>query len=126
MPTKIGPVLAQAEGACIVQTTVEDKESGNNVAAVNCYFMSQDGSMFKAQVHFSPYFYLQIKVRPLCSQPYLLLDMQHAARHSFSWRSTLALMPLMQPTQATRQSRSKSLCWHALRALWTPDAQRVR
>ena len=44
------------------QTTVEDKESGNTVAAVNCYFMSQDGSMFKAQVHFSPYFYLQIKV----------------------------------------------------------------
>ena len=46
-----------------MQTTVEDKESGNTVAAVNCYFMSQDGSMFKAQVHFSPYFYLQIKVR---------------------------------------------------------------
>ena len=42
---------------------MEDKESGNTVAAVNCYFMSQDGSMFKAQVHFSPYFYLQIKVR---------------------------------------------------------------
>ena len=37
-----------------MQTTVEDKESGNNVAAVNCYFMSQDGSMFKAQVHFYP------------------------------------------------------------------------
>lgn len=47
-----------------MQTTVEDKESGNTVAAVNCYFMSQDGSMFKAQVHFSPYFYLQVKVCP--------------------------------------------------------------
>lgn len=45
------------------QTTLEEKESGNTVAAVNCYFMSQDGSMFKAQVPFSPYFYLQIKVR---------------------------------------------------------------
>ncbi|CAL8464190.1 g3725 [Coccomyxa elongata] len=42
-------------------TTLEEKESGNTVAAVNCYFMSQDGSMFKAQVPFSPYFYLQIK-----------------------------------------------------------------
>ncbi len=46
-----------------MQTTLEEKESGNTVAAVNCYFMSQDGSMFKAQVPFSPYFYLQIKVR---------------------------------------------------------------
>lgn len=45
------------------QTTLEEKESGNTVAAVNCYFMSQDGSMFKAQVPFSPYFYVQIKVR---------------------------------------------------------------
>ena len=48
----------------VLQTTVEDKESGNTIAAVNCYFMSQDGSMFKAQVAFSPYFYLQTKVRP--------------------------------------------------------------
>ena len=56
-------VRMQCIHACTcVQTTVEDKESGNTVAAVNCYFMSQDGSMFKAQVHFSPYFYLQIKV----------------------------------------------------------------
>jgi hypothetical protein len=47
-----------------LQTSVEDKESGNTIAAVNCYFMSQDGSMFKAQVAFSPYFYLQTKVRP--------------------------------------------------------------
>ena len=47
----------------VLQTTVEDKESGNTIAAVNCYFMSQDGSMFKAQVAFSPYFYLQTKVR---------------------------------------------------------------
>lgn len=52
------------------QTTLEEKDSGNTVAAVNCYFMSQDGSMFKAQVPFSPYFYLQIKVRPLLLQPH--------------------------------------------------------
>ena len=51
------------------QTTVEDKETGNTLAAVNCYFMAQDGGMFKAQVPFAPYFYLQAKVRfaPLSS-----------------------------------------------------------
>ena len=47
------------------QTTVEDKESGYSAAAVNCYFMAQDGGMFKAQVPFAPYFYLQVKVRAL-------------------------------------------------------------
>lgn len=31
------------------------------VSVVNCYFMCQDGSMFKAQVDHSPYFYLQVK-----------------------------------------------------------------
>ena len=45
------------------QTMVEDKETGNTLAAVNCYFMAQDGGMFKAQVPFAPYFYLQAKVR---------------------------------------------------------------
>ena len=50
------------------QTTLEDKETGNSVAAVNGYFMTQDGSMFKAQVPFAPYFYLQVKVRP-CKPP---------------------------------------------------------
>jgi hypothetical protein len=48
--------------AALLQTTVEDKESGHSVAAVNCYFMAQDGGMFKAQVPFAPYFYLQVKV----------------------------------------------------------------
>eukprot|EP00884_Botryococcus_braunii_P021811 jgi/Botrbrau1/8313/Bobra.0081s0002.1 len=43
-------------------TTIEDKETTQNVAAVNCYFISQDGSMFKAQVQFRPYLYLQVKV----------------------------------------------------------------
>jgi len=67
-----------------MQTTVEDKESGNTVAAVNCYFMSQDGSMFKAQVHFSPYFYLQIKVRcytPQCTCPCHLKPPRHTSRY---------------------------------------------
>jgi hypothetical protein len=44
------------------QTVLEDRETGNTVAAVNCYFMCQDGSMFKAQVAFAPYFYLQVQV----------------------------------------------------------------
>ena len=37
--------------------------TGHSVAAVNCYFMAQDGGMFKAQVPFAPYFYLQVKVQ---------------------------------------------------------------
>ena len=42
-------------------TQVEDKESGKAYAAVNCYFMAQDGSTFKAQVKYAPYFYLATK-----------------------------------------------------------------
>ncbi len=77
----------------VLQTTVEDKESGNNVAAVNCYFMSQDGSMFKAQVHFSPYFYLQIKVR--CSVPSALPVPEGLAAMSlsFCWKGIIAALP---------------------------------
>ena len=52
------------EGVGVAQTVVEDRDTGNTVAAVNCYFMCQDGSMFKAQVRFAPYFYLQVQVRP--------------------------------------------------------------
>ena len=50
-----------------MQTVVEDRESSQTVAAVNCYFMCQDGSMFKAQVAFAPYFYLHVQVRPLAA-----------------------------------------------------------
>eukprot|EP00775_Hariotina_reticulata_P007932 gene7932-8128_t len=39
----------------------EDKDTGQIVSAVNCYFQCQDGSMFKARVPYAPYFYLQIK-----------------------------------------------------------------
>ena len=42
-------------------TQVEDAESGRAYAAVNCFFMSQDGSTFKAQVRYAPYFYLATK-----------------------------------------------------------------
>jgi hypothetical protein len=43
---------------------MEDKESGKVVSCVTCYFMCQDGSMFKAQVEHAPYFFLHVKVRP--------------------------------------------------------------
>eukprot|EP00873_Tetraselmis_striata_P038899 jgi/Tetstr1/459163/TSEL_004609.t1 len=42
-------------------TSVEDGDSGQVLSAVACYFMCQDGSMFKAKVLFAPYFYLQVK-----------------------------------------------------------------
>lgn len=45
-----------------LQTSVEDKEAGHVVSAINCYFMCQDGSMFQANIRYAPYFYLQIKV----------------------------------------------------------------
>jgi hypothetical protein len=45
------------------QASHEDKDSGQVVSAVDCYFMCQDGSMFKARVLHAPYFYLQVKVR---------------------------------------------------------------
>ena len=38
-----------------------DKESGHTISCVSCYFMCQDGSMFKAQVDFAPYFYIIVK-----------------------------------------------------------------
>ena len=41
-------------------TQKEDKDSGHMVSSVACYFMCQDGSMFKAEVEYAPYFYLQV------------------------------------------------------------------
>lgn len=41
-------------------TQKEDRESGNMVSCVACYFMCQDGSMFKAEVEYAPYFYLHV------------------------------------------------------------------
>jgi len=42
-------------------TQVEDKESGKTFAAVNCFFMCEDGSTFKAQARYAPYFYIATK-----------------------------------------------------------------
>lgn len=46
-----------------LQTMAEDRDSGQLVSAVDCYFMCQDGGMFKAKVVYAPYFYVQVKVR---------------------------------------------------------------
>lgn len=43
------------------QTTIQDPESQKEFSAVNCYFMQQDGSTFKAQVKYAPYFLLATK-----------------------------------------------------------------
>ena len=102
----------------VLQTTVEDKESGNNVAAVNCYFMSQDGSMFKAQVHFSPYFYLQIKVR--CSVPSALPVPEGLAAMSLNFcrKAPLLLCPVVLPSPEALVTISFACCWkHASTAL---------
>ncbi|GAX75625.1 hypothetical protein CEUSTIGMA_g3069.t1 [Chlamydomonas eustigma] len=42
------------------QSCLEDKDSSQVLSAVDCYFMCQDGDMFKARVGFSPYFYIQV------------------------------------------------------------------
>ena len=44
------------------QSSVEDKEATRQLACVNCYFMCQDGSTFKAQVKYQPYMYIGVKV----------------------------------------------------------------
>ncbi|KAK9824549.1 hypothetical protein WJX72_011249 [[Myrmecia] bisecta] len=43
------------------ETTLEAQETGHVVSGLNCYFMCQDGSMFKAQLIYAPYFYLAVK-----------------------------------------------------------------
>ena len=41
-------------------TLVDDRAAARAVAAVNCYFVAQDGAMFKAQIPFAPYLYLVV------------------------------------------------------------------
>ncbi|KAK3267055.1 DNA polymerase epsilon catalytic subunit A [Cymbomonas tetramitiformis] len=45
----------------ISTTSLEDKETGTVLSAINCYFMCQDGDTFKAHVKFFPYFYVAVK-----------------------------------------------------------------
>jgi len=106
-----------------MQTTVEDKESGNTVAAVNCYFMSQDGSMFKAQVHFSPYFYLQIKVRrytPQCTCPCHLPHKppHHTSRYKVLCGNFIPLSLLLSSLVRHKMQRTMQK-----RGGWLPAAQ---
>ena len=42
-------------------TTIEDKDSGVLVSGVNLYFMCQDGSTFKTQLPYMPYFYVGVR-----------------------------------------------------------------
>jgi hypothetical protein len=57
-----GLALTPLPPSCL-QTMAEDRDSGQLVSAVDCYFMCQDGGMFKAKVVYAPYFYVQVKVR---------------------------------------------------------------
>ena len=43
------------------RTTVQDQETEKEFSAVNCYFMQQDGTTFKAQVKYAPYFLVATK-----------------------------------------------------------------
>jgi DNA polymerase epsilon subunit 1 len=54
-PPKLGWLINY--NAC----AVEDKEAQRVASAVACYFMCQDGGMFKCKLAFAPYFYLQVK-----------------------------------------------------------------
>lgn len=54
-PPKLGWLINY--NAC----SVEDKDSGQVVSAVACYFTCQTGEMFKCKLPFAPYFYLQVK-----------------------------------------------------------------
>ncbi len=55
-------VTLSALSICRTQMAAEDKQTGHVVSVINCYFMSQGGAMFRAQVESCPYLYLQIKV----------------------------------------------------------------
>lgn len=43
------------------QVTIKDKDSNRTLSAVNCYFICQDGSMFRAAYPYAPYFYVQVR-----------------------------------------------------------------
>jgi DNA polymerase epsilon subunit 1 len=40
---------------------IDSKETGQLCSAVACYFMCQNGEMFKCKLPYSPYFYLQVQ-----------------------------------------------------------------
>lgn len=41
--------------------SLEDPESGKVLSAIACYFIQQDGAMFKGKYVFHPYFYVQVR-----------------------------------------------------------------
>ncbi|KAG2448389.1 hypothetical protein HYH02_006971, partial [Chlamydomonas schloesseri] len=65
----------------IQSSHMADKDSGQVVAAVDCYFMCQDGSMFKARLAFSPYFYIRVQEgREVEAETYLRRKCEGAIR----------------------------------------------
>ncbi|CAG9465602.1 unnamed protein product [Pedinophyceae sp. YPF-701] len=42
-------------------STVDDAEAGVTLSSVTCFFVCEDGSMFRAKVPFAPYFYLHVR-----------------------------------------------------------------
>lgn len=47
-----------------LQTLLRSETCAGGLAAVDYYFIQEDGGMFKATVAFEPYFYVVCKVRP--------------------------------------------------------------
>ena len=48
-----------------LQTLLKSETCAGGLAAVDYYFIQEDGGMFKATVAFEPYFYVVCKVRPM-------------------------------------------------------------
>ena len=46
------------------KTLVKDVDWPGGKAAVDFYFIQDDGGMFKCTLHYEPYFYIACKVRP--------------------------------------------------------------
>jgi hypothetical protein len=49
------------------QTLVQSSTHPTGLAAVDFYFIQDDGGMFKATVPYEPYFYVTCRVRSLCA-----------------------------------------------------------
>lgn len=48
----------------VVQTLVKDPDWPSGKAAVDFYFIQDDGGMFKCTLQYEPYFYIGCKVSP--------------------------------------------------------------
>lgn len=55
-------MLALAPGLISVQTLMKDADWPGGKAAVDYYFIQDDGGMFKCTLQYEPYFYIACKV----------------------------------------------------------------